>query len=219
MPILPEIPTPGTPSAGSIDLYAKSDRRIYTKDESGAELLVGAGLYPFTPDDQGMIAWNFDPALVASGTQSMTAGVVNMVAINIPRAATITNVCYVVSVIGSGLSNCWVGLYGPTGTRLALTADQSTNWGATAFRTVAFTSSPAVTPGRYYVAFLGGAGTLPQFGRGGNVVSTATYNAGSTAGASNFRTATILTAQTVLPSSITITSMAASNILPWVGLN
>lgn len=35
--------TPGTPSAGYIEFYGKSDHKLYIKDSTGTETQVGAG--------------------------------------------------------------------------------------------------------------------------------------------------------------------------------
>jgi len=41
--ILTEISSESTPSAGELALYAKTDKKLYTKDEAGTETQVGAG--------------------------------------------------------------------------------------------------------------------------------------------------------------------------------
>lgn len=40
---LPEVTAPGTPAAGKVFVYAKSDGKIYTKDDSGVERLTTGG--------------------------------------------------------------------------------------------------------------------------------------------------------------------------------
>lgn len=172
------------------------------------------------PWDQGCVAWTHDPFVALNGAVAVVAGVVYLTALNVGRAGTVSNISVLVSIAAAGtVTNCFAGLYNSSGTRLAITADQSAAWNSVSFRTMAVTPV-AVTPGRYYCALVVGAAstTLPQFARGGNTGSSLMYNVGALAANSNLRCATVLTGQTTLSSSLTVTNFAASNVNTWFGL-
>lgn len=225
MPILPEIPTPGTPSAGSVNLYAKSDRRIYTKDESGSELVMASAQSGmFQPTDQGMLAWTHDPMIVFNNTtNAITAGVVYLNAIIVPVAATITNLYTALNsqTVPAGLTNSFAGIYSTAGTRLAVTNNVSTPWQTIGLNTLPLSSTYAITPGRYYIGVVvGAATTVPTFSRsGGTFGSAPVYNVGGTAAAATFRCGSVLTGQTALPTSITMANVATGPLNFWAGMN
>lgn len=164
----------------------------------------------------GMIAWNFNPNDAGSGNQTVS-GTINLHKIFIPVTGTMTNSIVTVTTAGSGLTagQNFVGLYNSAGTRLALTADQTTNWGTTGAKIAAFTSPPVIsTPGFYYVAILSVGTTQPIFA--GSAGFSNAYNANLTA--ATFTHADGPTAQTSLPASITMASNTSSTKSIWVAL-
>jgi hypothetical protein len=217
--------TPSTPSAGYVDLYAKTDRRIYTKDQDGTELVVASGQAgQFQPGDQGLIAWTHDPLIVFNNTtNAITAGVVYLMAIVVPVAATVTNLYTALNsqTTPAGLTNSFAGIYSTAGTRLAVTNNVSTPWQSIGLSTLPLSSTYAITPGRYYIGIVvGGATTVPTFSRsGGTFGSSPVYNVGGTAASANFRCGSILTGQTSLPTSITMASVTTGPLNYWVGMN
>lgn len=166
------------------------------------------------PDDQSLLAWTYDVANTSS-TTTPTGGVVYLNKIIIRQTTTITNVILSVAAAPSGLTSGqnFAGLYNSSGTLLSATADQTTPWGTTGQKTAALTAAQTVAPGFYYLAFVTNASTTtPGFSRA-TTLSASTLNVGTTT--SNPRFATSGTAQTTLPSSITITSAATSAIAFW----
>lgn len=170
------------------------------------------------PEDQSLIAWTYDPAL-QNASNNPTGGVVYLIRFVLRRPLTVTNVILGVASAPSGLTTGenFAGLYNSGGTLLSATADQSTNWAGTGEKVMALTTAQAVKPGIYYVGFVANASTTtPGFSRV-STQSSSIVNAGTTS--SNPRYATILTGQTSLPSSVSITSAAASSISYWAALS
>lgn len=209
---LPQVATPGTPATGENKIYFKADRRLYSKDESGSELLVAsAQAGAFQPTDQGLKAWTCDTLLSYNGPNAVTAGVVYLNAFWLPSAATITNmIVFINTTAGVGVANGFLGIYSAAGSKLIATAAQTTGMQALGIHTLALTAPTALSAGRYYAALLiGSATTLPIFSRSGTtIVNDSLLNAGATAALANFRCGTVLTGQTSLPASLTMANVS-----------
>jgi hypothetical protein len=168
---------------------------------------VGSHWYP---SDQGWLGWSMDPT-TAAGSNVLVLGTVQHIAIPLRQPATITSI--VATVIGAGVGltagQCFAGIYNSAGTRVGVTADQSTAWLTTGPKTMALTAPIAAAPaGMYYVALLTNGGTSPAFARDFND-TPGTANVGLTA--ATFRFATGPTVQTSLPASITMSSRLTSS--------
>lgn len=162
------------------------------------------------PDDQGMLAWSYDPA-TAAATTALTAGVVSLVRFRIRVTSTANSLSCGVTTAGSGLTagQNFMGIYSAAGTLLRNTGDLSTVWNSTGAKIAALTSSVSLTPGYYYLAMLANGTTPPTLARGGNSTNSL-QNAGTTA--TTLRFATYGSGQTTLPTPLTLASMAASGI-------
>ena len=157
--------------------------------------------------DHGFLTWSIDAAF-ASSSSLPTAGVVNLVRVRVPHAATVTSVGLHVATAGATLTGCFAGLYNASGTRLGLTVDQSTAWTTGGFKDMALTSAASVSAGLYYVSFVvGTATTAPAFARAS---SSSSANVGLSA--PSLRFALSGTGQTSLPASITMASITSSNV-------
>ncbi len=167
--------------------------------------------------NQGWLSWNFDPANGQSGSV-LVAGTVYMLRIEVRVSTTITNLGTAVTSAGSGLTvgQNFAGLYNSAGTRLGVTADQTTPWSSTSYKSMALTVPQAVTPGTYYVALLSNGTTPPTILRNGSQ-STGAINANLTA--VDYRWSTGPTAQTTLPASITMASRTISGLTFWTAVN
>lgn len=126
------------------------------------------------PADHGLIAWNISPYnLRSSDTTSLTAGDLFVMKVPVPYATTI-------SKVGISLPSLWatgdattgenyLGLWGPTGTLLSLTADMSALFAGTgaAFNALAaLATAEAVSAGYVYVGvWVNGTGTAPTIER------------------------------------------------------
>jgi hypothetical protein len=165
------------------------------------------------PADHGLAAWTFDPASMSTTGVALTAGVIHLARIRLPRAVTVTGMHLYLTNAGSGLTNCFAGLYDSAGTRRAVTANEATNWAGTGLRSPAFTASYAATAGLYWLAILIG-GTPPSIARaamGGGYVGMTTIGQS----ASDYRSATTGSSLTALPTSITPASLTAYSHMLW----
>lgn len=171
------------------------------------------------PADQNLIAWNYDP-VAASGSAVPASGVIQLVRIVLREPATITNVLLHVGVAGTGFTSGdqFAGLYTAAGSRVGVTADQTTNWGSTGLQTMPLTAPYAAAAGTYYVAFVQTGSANVAFARSTGIASTsAMANAGLTAATARF--ATNGTSQTTLPSSITMSANVLATVTFWAAVS
>lgn len=171
----------------------------------------------WAPEDHGYITWWADPGQLASSvTPANGAGVLQLVRLHLPAAASVTNVVLFVSGLGSGLTSGqnFAGLYTSAGTLVAATADQTTAWGSTGIKSAALNGGPySLSAGDYYVGWFANGSTLPSFLRGAGTVAG---NAGLAAASSRFATgATGLT--TAMPASAGTLSSASAAF--WAALS
>jgi hypothetical protein len=209
---------PLVPSSGAMGLDT-TNRRLYLRVGTVWECVpVDNGGADFLPEDHNLITWTQDPATVADAFP-LNTGVVYLCKVKVTKPSTVvTNVLYGVTTAGSSLTSGqnFVGLYDSTGTRLAVSADQTTNYGSQGLKTAALTSPPTVAVGYYYVALLAvGTGTQPSVAASGGVSSA--MNAGLVAATGRFLTSG--TGQTALPSSITLSSATLNTGSRWAALS
>jgi hypothetical protein len=93
---------------------------------------------------------SYDPGGATAVTQ-LTGSTMYMSKIAVPKTITVGNLVLHVTTIGSGLTALknWAALYNASGERLALSADQSTNWstGVAGVRKSAFTTPVTIKGG------------------------------------------------------------------------
>ncbi|MFD6180071.1 hypothetical protein [Streptomyces goshikiensis] len=168
------------------------------------------------PADQNLLAWTYDPNMaghVTAQSNSGVAGRITLVRIILREAITWSNIWIGLAGldVGASLSNCYLGVYDSGGTLRGATADISSSLmtGATA------KALPLVTPfsaaaGTYFIAMLLNgtwATNSLTFKASGAGISV---NAGLTA--PNLRYSNMLTSQTSLPSSLTLSGQLTSII-------
>lgn len=209
---------PLVPSSGATGLDT-TNRRLYLRVGSTWEYTpIDNGGADFLPEDHNLITWTQDPATVADAFP-LNTGVVYLCKVKVTKPSTlITNVLYGITTNGTSLTagQNFVGLYDSTGTRLGVSADQTTNYGSQGLKTAALTSPQTVAVGYYYVAFLAvGTGTQPSVAASGGVSSA--MNAGLVAATGRFLTSG--TGQTALPSSITLSSATLNTGSRWAALS
>ena len=177
------------------------------------------------PQDQGLLAWNYDPLTAGSGTATISE-TLYLLAIQVREPLSVTNIVLNLTTVGGTLtsSESLVALFNSSGTQIGVSADQSTAWGSggsTGAKTIPLASGPfAIPAGLYYVAILSvGSGTMPSFLRAG-LTGTASAADGGNATAATFRFAVNGTSATSMPSSLTLSSNAHSGAEQyWVGLS
>lgn len=216
-------------NSGGTVTYTRQNSTVFrdiTTFNTGTSIESGLLQYPlsitndatFTPADHGLAAWTHDPASLRSTSNATTSGTVYLCKVKIVnRSTVVSNVIVGVEALGSGLTSgqCFVGLYSSSGTRLAISADQSANWTSTGLKTIALTAAQTLAVGSYYVAILAVGTTPPQFAMGAGGATT--VSAGLTAATARFLTGP--TAQTSLPSSITLSSQTITSGARWAALS
>jgi len=174
--------------------------------------------YP-DPLDFGYLTWGTDPA-EASSLVTPTAGVLYLCRVPLRQASSLVgNVHMGVGVAGSGLTSgqCFVALFNAsTGARLGVSADISGGLAVGETTHVITGGATVVGPVYVYVGVLLNGTTMPQLARGGPSIS-GLGNAKTTA--SSKRWAQYGTAQTAMPSSITLSSMTNTANAPWFALS
>lgn len=192
-----DITADGNSSAGSNTLIADSGH-------------VHPAIGQWMPGDAGFIDWNYDPALMNSGTAAGN-GTLYLVRVNIRKpSVSVTNVSIYLQSAGTSLTanESFAGLYTSGGTLIGATADQSTNWtsGGSTVHTMALSGGPfTVNQGFVWVAIVTNfTGTAPQFGRANNNQQAAA-NAGFTTSTARWATnGTATSLGTITPGSNTL---------------
>ncbi|MGZ4745708.1 MAG: hypothetical protein ACXVYY_01360 [Oryzihumus sp.] len=170
------------------------------------------------PADHGLLAWSWDPVLCnSSGVVFTTAGTVYSTRLWVPQPMKITNLHCMVMTAGATLtaSQCLAGLFDSSGNLLSATADQSTAWTSTGFKTMALSTAQNVPQGFVDVAFFYNGTTSPALARAAS--TTQTLNNLNLSG-NSIRFASSATARTTsMPASLgTKTSVTMAY---WVGLS
>ncbi|MFD4921160.1 hypothetical protein ACFWNE_07550 [Streptomyces goshikiensis] len=168
------------------------------------------------PADQNLLAWTYDPNMaghVTAQSNSGVAGRITLVRIILREAITWSNIWIGLAGLdaGASLSNCYLGVYSAAGTLMGTTADISSSLmtGATA-KALPLTTPFAAPAGTYFIAMLLNgtwATNSLTFKASGAGISA---NAGLTA--PNLRYSNMLTSQTSLPSSLTLSGQLTSII-------
>lgn len=173
----------------------------------------------------GYREWAFDPAGVSGGSALGAAGTITLIKIPWVVTAPVTNVVVVLTAGGSTLTTgqCFAGLYDSSGARLGVTADQASAWGSagTTPKTMAITGGPiTVTSGGLngfvYVALLWNGTTSPSFYK---AVGSASAILNGSLSAATLRCAVISSAQTTLPSTLTLSGSTGATNLLWAALS
>lgn len=171
------------------------------------------------PQDSGYLTWNYDPSLTGSGATALTAGAITLIRVNVRTTMTVTSVVAGIKTAGSGLTSgqCFAGLYSSSGTLIAATADQASNWGTgTGIKTMALAGGPyTLAPGYYWVALVANGTTPPVFFYNQNS-NAALANAGTSVSAARWAANGT---GTTLPPAITPASNTLSQITLWAALS
>ncbi|WP_326811622.1 hypothetical protein [Streptomyces scopuliridis] len=195
------LPVVGTPSWGSPLNFA----------------LAALAHSEFNANDHGLLAWTYDVAQVSTSA-TPTSGTIRLIKLPyVTQSVSITSVALHVNtaaVTGTAGQN-FVGLYSSSGTRLAQSADCTTDFATSGAKVIALTAPYAAVPGRYYVAVLANAGTPPALGQSSSSASTV-GNFNLVASAARFANGPA--AQTSLPATITMTGLTPSANATWAGI-
>lgn len=172
----------------------------------------------FTPASHNLLTWTMDPGLTQGGSV-LTSGVLHLARMTLPEARTVTNLITSVVTAGASLTSGqnFGALYTSSGTRIAITADQSTAWTGSGAKTMALTGGPyTLAAGIYYGALLSNGSAPPTILRG-HSGSTSTLNIGLTAATG--RSLASGTSQTSPPASVTLSSASLDSKAWWFALS
>ncbi|MFE2140199.1 hypothetical protein ACFXA3_00265 [Streptomyces sp. NPDC059456] len=212
--------------AGSETIDGQLTRRLDNQWDYATLVPSGSGWYikaaptatswAERPSEQGLLTWTYDPNMAGHVTAQSNAGVagrITLVKIPIREPITWSSIWFGLSGVdaGASLANCYLGVYDAAGNLKGTTADISSSLmsGATA-KAVSLVTPFTAAPGTYFIAMLlNGTWTTNSltFKASGAGVSV---NAGLTA--PNLRYSNLLTSQTSLPSSLTLSSQSTSII-------
>jgi hypothetical protein len=217
-------------NSGATVTYSKTSSTVLrdiTTFNTGNTMPAGLLQYPlstvndptFTPADHGLITWTQDPATLGADVDTTATGTIYLMKVKIVnRATVVTNVHIAIGTAGTGLTSGQnlVGLYDSSGTRLAVSADQTTAYGTAGLKTIPLTAAQTLAVGSYYIAFLSNGSTPPKLLRG-HSFSASGLNANLTTGAARFLNTA--NGQTTLPASITLSAQSTQAVARWAGLS
>lgn len=209
--------------------YTKQNNTVFrdiTTFNTGTSIEDGLLQYPlsvvndpeFIAADHGLLSWTDSPSQVAGNGFGLVAGQVYLSKIKIVnRSTVVSNILYGLTVaqVGGTAGQNFVGIYNSSGTLLATSGDQTTNFSTTGLKTAALTAPQTLAVGSYYVAFLANhATTAPSVAGGGG--NSSIINAGLTAGTARFLNTAA--GNTSLPASITLSAQSLNIAGRWAGL-
>ena len=161
------------------------------------------------PGDQGLLAWAGDPAAAVGGV-TISSGAVYTVRVTLPAGGTVSKVWMVISTAGGTLTagQNFLGLYNAAGTRVGVTADQTTAFGSAQILGAALTAPYVAAGGHLFVAVLCNGGSPITLASMSGIAAggVAIGNAGL-AGADGYRFGFAATGQTALPASFDPTAI------------
>jgi hypothetical protein len=161
---------------------------------------------------------NFPPEHMDPTGQAPTTGVIYLNKVVVHQTTSIANLNIWVANQGTALTagQNFMGIYDSTGARVAVTADQSTVWNSSGWKSSALVGGPFnLSAGSYWIAVLANGVTGLTFGKSrSNNLSGALLNGSLAASAERWGTNGTGTS---LPSSITPSSNALSQLSFWVG--
>ncbi len=171
------------------------------------------------PSEQGYVGWTFNPHVLPAaiaGVAIPTAAVVWLWKVPIAVATPVTTIRSYLVTAGATLTSGqnFAGLIDSTGSKIATTADQTTNWtGATGILDMTLTAGPfTVNPPFCWIAIVFNGTTGPSFARANNL--SAAFANGKLS-AANTKYGSILTGQTSIPTSITPSSISQNPQTYW----
>lgn len=201
-----------TPASGNLALSTVNNVLTAT-DGSGAS-------YPVSPPGvmsktNGLLAWTFDP-IACNQSLTITTGQIVLAKITLGAVTLVTNLPIHLNTGGGSLTSNenFIGLYNSSGTRIALSADQTAAWSSSGDKLNAMVTPVTIEPGDYYVAILVNGTGVPTFAAGQPNNSMMNTNL-----VAPFRAALVSGTFTALPTTITLGSVTAAVLMPWAGIS
>lgn len=213
---LGKLTTATIPDTNTLTLYTTDGTTLNTIDPTGAIVPIANSGNIAKPSSSGWQSWLYDPEAAVTGVIVAT-GVVYLHRFVVTQGFLASNIIATVTTQGSTLtaSQSFVGLYNSSGTRIAISADQSVAWTTTGAKTMALTTPVWLVPGTYYIGLVSVGTTPPTFASAGGFQNA--YNAGLTGAA--LRHGSQLTGQTTLPASVTLSSSVSTAVNTWAAIS
>jgi len=194
-------------------LFADSSSSGYVSIGRSQTVSNNQAAVDWSPGDQSLAGWSFDPVLAVNTSILPSAGVMHMARVAIPNGATITNILMDVTTAGAGLTSSGAAIY-QNGVLLGQTADQSTNWTTTNTKTMPLSGGPITAASGYiYIAVWANGTTLPTLAR---ATGRSNINVGTVS--TNYRFASSGSSITTTPPA-TLGSLAASSVSWWLAIS
>jgi hypothetical protein len=205
-------------AAPSANWYVGSGVQTYIGEHTSHMTAANVGKFPqhsWTPAELGYQGFPFDTSAMQTGAnRALTLGALTLIGVQIRKPCIVSKIDYYVAAAASGATTAenFVSLYNSAGTLLGYSADQTTNFGSTGFKTATLTAettgSLSLQPGLYWIGVLTNASTT-AVSLASASPNLAAQVANGQATAANARHATNGAALTALPTSIT----PANNVL------
>lgn len=184
--------------------------------------LAASAYVPVRPSVHGMAEWNYDPMLAVTttvGSVQAVSGSLYVQKIIANNSGTVSSIVVNLGgTTGSGLTTGQnlAAIFDASGTRIAITADQTSAWESTGEKDMALTSSASIVAGQtYYVGLLAVGTTPPTFFAAG----TATSSGNILLASADNRFSVNGTGRSSMPTSITLSSNTGTGARTyWVGL-
>jgi hypothetical protein len=168
-----------------------------------------------------VLGWSYDPGFcettTATHSGAMASGSLYVVAVYLPAPATVTGVLTHTAIAGVGT---WTigkaAIYDTAGSRLAVSANSTTIWKTANLNQIPMTATIDLARGMYYCAVLNVRSATTK---APSLTSRNGYSdLQNVLTAANYPRAAVLTGQTDIPASITLSSFALSAGSRWAGL-
>lgn len=180
-----------------------------------------AGYAADTPALHGLKEWNYSPALTGTGAGvAPSSGVAYFARLVANSNETVSTIHVIEGTLGSGLSKCYLGLYGPDGTLLSSSAESSSSFTSNTGDTpVALAQSVNLTAGELvFAAFVCTGSTMPAIVRGPATGSSGPNVGLSASQATPYMFGSFGSGLSALPSTLPFASTSPSTLSMWVGL-
>ncbi len=173
-----------------------------------------------SPSAHGLAEWAFPPSSMGTLAGTTATNGTQYFARWVPQVVTtVNNLAVYLGTAGltPTAADNWIGLFGPTGTQIALSADQTTAFATAGLICAAMVTPVAVVPGTvYYIGFLNTASTAAKLLCATSPVTVLNF----TGTAASLPYSTNGTSKTTMDTSITVASNVVTNALGfWWGVN
>jgi len=179
----------------------------------------------FLPEDYAMVGWTCDPAYAVGASNTLASGTPTFCLIRAAVDCYVDSVFMTISTAGAGLTagQNFLALYDLTGAQLAVSADLSTNLASTGNKQFQFTApTRLIKAGETLLLVILSNGTTPPkfYALANPPVNINRLATGSSEDNNGpWRSGTLGSGLTALPSSITLSTAAQNAWMPFVGLS